>query len=214
MRRALVLAVCLGVAADARAQRVIYDATRDQTAQQAAAAARDVTTGTLFETMLRNVDAQSRLEADTVTAFAKEQMRAKLNAFRVWSESERGSPEARHVLPGERARLPIVYRLCPADAPAAARGRARGAGPDLRSGGGAYKGDRSHARPPACRAAEAEGRRAARRSAHRPRICRAGGSGRRAPGPGEEDCRSGRKRRCRRRYPLSTRSGRAWTRSS
>ena len=96
MRCVWVLALCLGWAAQAEAQRIIYDGKRDTSAQQAAAAAKEITSGTLFDSMLRNVDAQARLEVDTVTAFAKEQMRAKLNAFKVWSD-----PKAQPVAPGD-----------------------------------------------------------------------------------------------------------------
>ena len=86
MRGLWVAALCLAWAAEANAQRIIYDGQRDTTAQQAAAAAKEVTAGSLFDTMLRNVDAQARLEVDVVTAFVQERMKAKLNAFEVWSE--------------------------------------------------------------------------------------------------------------------------------
>jgi hypothetical protein len=78
--------VWLACTADARAQRIFYDGTRDATAQQTVAAAKDVTSGALFAAMLKNVDAQARLEVDTVTAFVQERMRARLNAFEVWQD--------------------------------------------------------------------------------------------------------------------------------
>ena len=85
MRAFWLVCVCIVVwTVDAQAQRIIYDAKRDATAQEAAAAAKQVTSGTLFSTMLRNVDAQAKLEVDTVTAFVQEQMRAKLNVLSVW----------------------------------------------------------------------------------------------------------------------------------
>jgi hypothetical protein len=76
----------LVIAADAHAQRFIYDGTRDATAQQTVAAAKEVTSGALFAAMLKNVDAQARFEVDTVTAFVQERMRARLNAFDVWRD--------------------------------------------------------------------------------------------------------------------------------
>jgi len=99
LRRALIAVTGLACAADAQAQRFIYDSQRDTTAQQAVTAAREVTSGALLAAMLKNVDAQSRLEVDTVTAFLQERMRARLNAFEVWQ-----NPEARPVgspKPGE-----------------------------------------------------------------------------------------------------------------
>lgn len=86
MRRILTVVLCLVWAADARAQRVIYDAERDATAQETAATAKELTSGALFAAMLKNVDAQAKLEVDTVTAFVQERMRARLNAFEVWQD--------------------------------------------------------------------------------------------------------------------------------
>jgi hypothetical protein len=68
----------------AAAQRIIYDGGRDTTATQAATAAKEITSGALFDTMLRNVDAQAKVEADTTLAYLREQMRAKLIALEVW----------------------------------------------------------------------------------------------------------------------------------
>ena len=93
--RWFVLAIVLAPTADANAQRFFHDTKRDQTAQEAAAAVKQVTSGSLFETMLRNVDAQARLEADTEMAFVQERMRAKLNAFRRWSDPEVGRASCR-----------------------------------------------------------------------------------------------------------------------
>jgi hypothetical protein len=76
----------LACAANAQAQRIIYDSQRDQTAQQTVAAAKEVTSGALFAAMLKNVDAQARLEVETKTALVQEQMRARLNAFEVWQD--------------------------------------------------------------------------------------------------------------------------------
>jgi hypothetical protein len=71
-----------------QAQRVLYNPKQDQTAQDAVAAAKDIAAGTLFNTMLRNVDGQSRQEADTTLAYLKEQMRSKLAAASVWNAAD------------------------------------------------------------------------------------------------------------------------------
>jgi hypothetical protein len=92
MRGVITGLLCLAWAADAHAQRIIYDGKRDTTAQQAAAAAKEVTSGTLFQTMLGNVDAQAKLEVDTEMAFVQERMRARLNAFKVWFDPRTDSP--------------------------------------------------------------------------------------------------------------------------
>ena len=86
MRGILITLVCLVWAADAQAQRIIYDGKRDATAQLTVTAAKDVTSGALFAAMLKNVDAQAKFEVETVTAFVQERMRARLNAFEVWQD--------------------------------------------------------------------------------------------------------------------------------
>jgi hypothetical protein len=83
---ALVLVAAWGT--DAGAQRIIYDSKGDQTAQQAVTAAGQVTSDALFDLMLRNVDAQSSIAADTEMAFVEQQMRAKLQAFIVWHHKD------------------------------------------------------------------------------------------------------------------------------
>ena len=75
--------ICLLCAGQAHAQtRFIYDADRDTTAQQAATAAKDIASGSLFETMLRNVNTQAKVEVDTTMAELREQTRATLTALR------------------------------------------------------------------------------------------------------------------------------------
>jgi hypothetical protein len=69
------------------AQRIIYDGTRDKTAQDAATAAKDIARGSLFDTMLRNVDAQAKLEASTAFLYSRQQMRASLEAFTYWKSA-------------------------------------------------------------------------------------------------------------------------------
>lgn len=68
-----------------QAQRIIYDQGKDKTAQDAASAAKDIGSGTLFQKMLQNVDLQSKHEADTTMAWVEQQMRAKIENFEVWS---------------------------------------------------------------------------------------------------------------------------------
>jgi hypothetical protein len=84
LRTSLTVLACLLLAVDARAQRFIYDGKRAETAEQTVTAAKEVTSGALIATMLRNVDAQALLEVEIETAFVQERMRARLNAFEVW----------------------------------------------------------------------------------------------------------------------------------
>jgi hypothetical protein len=70
-----------------RAQRIIYNQGQDKTAQDAAAAAKDVSSGALFEKMLHNVDLQAKSEIDTAMAFVEQQMRAKIQNFTYWTNS-------------------------------------------------------------------------------------------------------------------------------
>lgn len=70
------------------AQRIIYDGARDKTAQDAVTAAKDVGAGTVFGTMLRNMDAQARRETATALDFTRQQMRAKLENFTYWRHTK------------------------------------------------------------------------------------------------------------------------------
>jgi hypothetical protein len=92
MRELVLCLLCLAWAVDLQAQRIIYDGKRDTTAQQASAAAKEVTSGTLFQTMLGNVDAQAKLEVETEMAFVQERMRSRLNAFKVWYDPRTDLP--------------------------------------------------------------------------------------------------------------------------
>jgi hypothetical protein len=84
MRRLVFALLVAGVAAEAQAQRVIHDAGRDATAQETVTAMKDVTSGGLFETMLRNADAQAKLEVDGMLAHVREEMRSAVIALDVW----------------------------------------------------------------------------------------------------------------------------------
>jgi len=86
--RLWLVVVCLACAGEANAQRLFHDKDRDAVAQKAAEAAKQVTSGTLFETMLRNVDVQAKLEIDTTMAYVQEQMRAQINAFERWHDTQ------------------------------------------------------------------------------------------------------------------------------
>ncbi len=110
MRVVLTALACLVLASDAQAQRIIYDAKRDATAQEAVAAAKEVTSGALFTSMLKNVDEQAKLEVETVTAFVLERMRAKLNALEVWRDLK-AVPVAVRIKPGEPFSVDAV-KLC------------------------------------------------------------------------------------------------------
>ena len=84
MRKLLIGLIVAAGTADAHAQRIIYDGTRDATAQQTVEAVKEITSGALFDKMLHNVDAQAKLEADAMLAFVREQMRAHLIGLDVW----------------------------------------------------------------------------------------------------------------------------------
>jgi hypothetical protein len=94
-----VIVLCLGCAVEAQAQRILHDATRDTTAQSAVTAAKDITNGSLFDTMLKNVDAQAKLEADTTMAAVEQRMRAQMQTFKVWHSASVKFPDLNPALP-------------------------------------------------------------------------------------------------------------------
>jgi hypothetical protein len=106
------LALCLACGSEASAQRLIHDDDRDTTAQQAAAAAKQVTSGSLFDTMLRNVDAQARFEVETVLAYVREQMRARVNAFHAWHDPLAQPPDPLAQPPPSQAEFLENARRC------------------------------------------------------------------------------------------------------
>jgi hypothetical protein len=87
VRLTAVFMALLSAAHCLRAQRVVYDQARDKTAQDAQSAAKEVTSGTLFDKMLRNVDLQGKQEIDTTMAFVEQQMRAKIENFTYWNHT-------------------------------------------------------------------------------------------------------------------------------
>jgi hypothetical protein len=95
-------------ATDASAQRIIHDEARDKSAQDAAAAAKEVASGALFAKMLANVDVQAHREVDTTMAFVEQQMRAKLENFSRWTDPTDPAQIAT-VLPGGAG---ILQRRC------------------------------------------------------------------------------------------------------
>jgi hypothetical protein len=96
MVRLCLMAASLGATTNAYAQRLFHDKERDEAAQKAAAAAKQITSGALFDSMLRNEAAQAKFQVDTVLAFVEQQMRAKLNAFERWHD-----PRVRPPRPGD-----------------------------------------------------------------------------------------------------------------
>ncbi len=84
----LIALACVLLLQSLSAQRVIYDGTRDKTAQDAVTAAKDVTAGSLFDTMLRNTDVQAKREVGTALDYARQQMRAKLQNFTYWKNAK------------------------------------------------------------------------------------------------------------------------------
>jgi hypothetical protein len=70
----------------ASAQRIIHDAARDEQAQATAAAAKQLTSGSLFDTQLANLDEAGRQQLETILRWQEVRMRASLNAFSRWSD--------------------------------------------------------------------------------------------------------------------------------
>ncbi len=68
------------------AQRVLYDSTRDAQAQAAAAASKDVLSGSLFEGQLKNLEQLGIQQLETVMNWQQVRMRAALNGFTKWSD--------------------------------------------------------------------------------------------------------------------------------
>jgi hypothetical protein len=88
--RAVSIAVFLvALPSAASAQRIIHDAARDEQAQATAAAARQLTSGSLFDTQLANLDQAGRQQLDTVLRWQEVRMRASLNAFSRWGDVTR-----------------------------------------------------------------------------------------------------------------------------
>jgi len=67
------------------AQRILHDSKRDKTAQDAESAAKEITSGDLFNKMLRNADLQAKQNIETQMNFVRQEMRAKLESFTYWS---------------------------------------------------------------------------------------------------------------------------------
>ena len=88
-------ALVLLISPTLRAQRVIYDGGRDKAAQDTVAAAKDLSSGGIFDKMLQNMDAQAKQEAQTAFDYARQQARAKLVNFKFW-KSAKDQP-AKHV---------------------------------------------------------------------------------------------------------------------
>jgi len=89
INRFCILSTFVAVTAGAtNAQRVIYDQSRDKTAQDAETAAKQIASASLFDKMLRNVDLQGKYEVDTTMAFLEQQMRAKIQNFTYWSRAD------------------------------------------------------------------------------------------------------------------------------
>src|SRR4051794_30438081 len=71
-----------------RAQRVIYDGGRDKAAQDTVSAAKDLSSGGIFDKMLQNMDTQAKQESQTVLDYARQQARAKLVNFAYWKNAK------------------------------------------------------------------------------------------------------------------------------
>jgi hypothetical protein len=68
------------------AQRILYDPVRDAQAQSTVTSSNSVTSTSLFETQLRNLDQLSRQQLETILNWQEVQMRASLNSFTTWAD--------------------------------------------------------------------------------------------------------------------------------
>jgi hypothetical protein len=68
------------------AQRIIYNAGRDEQAKTTATAAEQLTSGRLFETQLANLDEAGKQQLETILRWQEVRMRATLNGFSQWSD--------------------------------------------------------------------------------------------------------------------------------
>jgi hypothetical protein len=85
-------------------QRILHDATRDKTAQDAESTAKEMTSGDLFNKMLHNADLQAKQNITTQMDFVRQEMRAKLESFAYW--------ELNPDQPGTKAEVPVqVHHL-------------------------------------------------------------------------------------------------------
>jgi hypothetical protein len=82
-------AVLLLLTSTLHGQHVFYNQKQDQTAQDAVSAAKQITSGAVFNTMVSNLDLQARQETDTVLAYTREVLRATLVSVEVWGPSDK-----------------------------------------------------------------------------------------------------------------------------
>ena len=81
------LAALLLLASTLHGQHVLYNQKQDQRAQDAVSAAKQITSGVVFNSMVSNLDLQARQETDTVLAYTREALRAALVSVDVWGPS-------------------------------------------------------------------------------------------------------------------------------
>jgi len=81
------LAALLAFACTLPAQHILYNQKQDQTGQDAVTAAKQITSGAVFDAMAANLNMQAREETDTALAYSREIMRANLMSVQVWAPS-------------------------------------------------------------------------------------------------------------------------------
>ena len=80
--------LCLAAAAPVSlgAQPFLHNDEKDQKAQLAEAAAKEIASGAVFNTEIQNLNTISKLEIQRIISFAKVQLRSGINAFETWKD--------------------------------------------------------------------------------------------------------------------------------
>ena len=86
IRTVLIAALLVVLPSAVSAQRIIHHADRDVQAQATATAAEQLTSGSLFDTQLTNLDEAGKQQLETILRWQEVRMRASLNAFSRWSD--------------------------------------------------------------------------------------------------------------------------------
>lgn len=102
--RTAVLVLCIASSiSGAFGQRVFHDPVRDKQGQDAVTAGKEVTSGSLFQKMLRNVEEQTKLEAEESLRWTEQEMLSAVQNFNYWHHKEDK--------PGEPRRIPGLCGL-------------------------------------------------------------------------------------------------------
>jgi len=100
MRTPKLLIYLVAFSACLPAQRIFYDGERDKRAQDAVIAGKEITSGSLFQKMLSNVDLQAKAEAADALRWTEKEMIATINNFQVWKHRD-DKPGVTLPIPGQ-----------------------------------------------------------------------------------------------------------------